>query len=1038
MKKLNLIIGLVMFISIFSCVSATDYYINNTGGSDSDAGTSPSVAWKSLDKVTDESLLDTFNAGDNIYFAREETFFEDDEKYFRVSQGDSTADITISSYGVGNLPVFGGTLNITCSYTEVLPNIWNCSTTNEPRRIWINETEIAEITNWDKVNVNNPWSYNATSDELYIYSNGQTPDNNTQIRGLNASVDATLIITNSKYLKVSNINFTSGYSASVALYNCTDMTFENNAFGYNSYQGFTTRGLELGDYPETTNIIVKNNIIDSGFNINNTVSGGTEDGINVGCGSFGNIFEYNFFKGWGHSAFYINCVTTPRIDNYEHGNANHILRYNNFTLYPDMEYGRGINLDGRRTLNNTIIYNYVYNTNTGNQINGVGTNFSYNIIDVVNNSPRKPTSSVGKGIDISTYCANCDASNITISHNTIMNTESAGLKINDYSYNISKNIVIKDNIFINCGANAEVSAEENTAIYITNTSVNNITILNNVIYNDNLEFGNIHYRGIRYNTTNPLTGTNNDTITDLFWENPYFINTYYPTNYYSNLNSTTGNYIGRYDGEYDFGNNLELYYNFDKDESTAYDFSNNDRDKTISGAEKTSCIYSNCFDYDGIDDIIDVKVINTHNKITYMAWVKNKGSNQGLNNNVALGRFYGAYSIGTSATTDCRWNIYLNSTNMAFASLGCNYDTWHNLAVTWNGFNYSYYLDGVVVKSEINESLILTQETSDWEIGSDGHSQVNFFFNGSIDEVMIFNKSLNPEEILDIYTNKSNRSSGFRDPIYYSLDAITTGHTTFNITLGNFQMLNFSDEHLQINPNVTINGTSSFLGYVNLTYLNSYINTSNNQFNLGTNNYSKVDGFYIKEVASSDGFYPSIYNAEGSQKNTSFDPLEFDLTTGWNIVTQIDDAERNFTYLADFLGDNVTLLSYFNANNQTYTSFVVGSTINQDFNISYHDSYYAYVTNNKTVNLNIVNLTYEPLNKTVYEGWNIMPNLNLTYSIRLVNATTKNITAMSYYNNSDKVYTSALSFFNINMDTIIPYLESFFLYSNVSARNWTR
>jgi len=76
---------------------ATDYYLHATDGNDDNLGTEPSQAWQSIEKVNSSS----FNSGDNIYFARSETFRG--ELLFN-SSGTAEQPITISAYGEGEKP----------------------------------------------------------------------------------------------------------------------------------------------------------------------------------------------------------------------------------------------------------------------------------------------------------------------------------------------------------------------------------------------------------------------------------------------------------------------------------------------------------------------------------------------------------------------------------------------------------------------------------------------------------------------------------------------------------------------------------------------------------------------------------------------------------------------------------------------------------------------------------------------------------------------------------------------------------------------
>jgi len=79
--------------------AGTNYYVDSVNGSDGNAGTSPSQAWKSLAPVNSR----TFQPGDVINFARGSTF---SGGLVINSSGTSGNPITFQAYGNGNKPIF--------------------------------------------------------------------------------------------------------------------------------------------------------------------------------------------------------------------------------------------------------------------------------------------------------------------------------------------------------------------------------------------------------------------------------------------------------------------------------------------------------------------------------------------------------------------------------------------------------------------------------------------------------------------------------------------------------------------------------------------------------------------------------------------------------------------------------------------------------------------------------------------------------------------------------------------------------------------
>jgi len=76
-------------------------------------------------------------------------------------------------------------------------------------------------------------------------------------------------------------------------------------------------------------------------------------------------------------------------------------------------------------------------------------------------------------------------------------------------------------------------------------------------------------------------------------------------------------------------------------------------------------------------------------------------------------------------------------------------DTWYHIAVTYDGSNFKMYVNGTQKASTPSEGIIQSNNEP-VSIGSDEGTIK--FFNGTIDEVMIFNKGLSSQEIGELYT----------------------------------------------------------------------------------------------------------------------------------------------------------------------------------------------------------------------------------------------------------------------------------------------
>ena len=99
---------------------------------------------------------------------------------------------------------------------------------------------------------------------------------------------------------------------------------------------------------------------------------------------------------------------------------------------------------------------------------------------------------------------------------------------------------------------------------------------------------------------------------------------------------------------------------------------------------------------------------------------------------------------------------------------------WYHVVGVYNGTDLVIFVNGV---EENREAFTGTLGTST-DVLTIGYQEQNsrYYFNGTIDEVMIFNRSLNSSEIQALYNNQSSGLQAFTD------DPALVGYWTFNDT----------------------------------------------------------------------------------------------------------------------------------------------------------------------------------------------------------------------------------------------------------------
>jgi len=162
------------------------------------------------------------------------------------------------------------------------------------------------------------------------------------------------------------------------------------------------------------------------------------------------------------------------------------------------------------------------------------------------------------------------------------------------------------------------------------------------------------------------------------------------------------------------------------------------------------------FEFDGEGDYVDLGEPTSldidFSQITLSAWIRADGS---VKDYGIVGKSTIWYLSFTSSD-DVRLRHVNVGDGLTGIDIGDPIDTsWHHVVGTYNGTNTSIYFDGVY-KGGGAATGTLGTSTSDVAIG-DLRVGYGYYFNGSIDDVMIFNRSLSAEEIKGLYANTSNK-----------------------------------------------------------------------------------------------------------------------------------------------------------------------------------------------------------------------------------------------------------------------------------------
>jgi len=207
-----------------------------------------------------------------------------------------------------------------------------------------------------------------------------------------------------------------------------------------------------------------------------------------------------------------------------------------------------------------------------------------------------------------------------------------------------------------------------------------------------------------------------------------------------------------------FSNIVGLWHFDEVSGTTAYDSSGNSNDGTFMGDPSwTSGKFGNALSFDGDGDYVLLPNSNTilnTNTFTIETWFKTSVNHPAYGGTegriVNLARDNAGYSAVALYVEENNVAVcYRNTTAFKHLKHAVNYydDVWHHIAVTYNNATYRLYYDGVEV--ELIDDTFYGFGTSAAYLGTYNGSER--FFNGTIDEVRIWNRALTDIEIGDNY-----------------------------------------------------------------------------------------------------------------------------------------------------------------------------------------------------------------------------------------------------------------------------------------------
>jgi len=231
---------------------------------------------------------------------------------------------------------------------------------------------------------------------------------------------------------------------------------------------------------------------------------------------------------------------------------------------------------------------------------------------------------------------------------------------------------------------------------------------------------------------------------------------------------------------------------------------------------------------------------------TLSSWILVESGTNGERMIIAKGAFGDGYYEYRVSNVDTLQTWVNEFTPQSTTATGTNVDDnqWHHVVTTYNSTHVSIYLDGSL---EIATSVTGTITTNTGDLQISGRENNNFDFEGTIDEVTIWNRSLSQAQILEIYQGR-NRTGW---------DIITSEETrageywkaslTLNDGTEDSTTLNTSELYIRSTPshsNPIINSTANNTELSGLDGLN----TTDANLTVYNNSVVDPDGERIKHI----------------------------------------------------------------------------------------------------------------------------------------------------------------------------------------------
>ena len=221
----------------------------------------------------------------------------------------------------------------------------------------------------------------------------------------------------------------------------------------------------------------------------------------------------------------------------------------------------------------------------------------------------------------------------------------------------------------------------------------------------------------------------------------------------SDVTSAFLNFTGRAVASAFPTNDLLTYYDFEETSGVLIDRANGNNNGTVNGTTRSQGgIVGNSYHFNGFSDLINVTDdddLDLGANFTISVWIYHNASNPAYVFSKIVGEAKAYYMFATdTGSTFSTLMSESDDSDVTVVQVGTEVvNTWQHLVMLLNGSDSVIYIDGSEVGKSPYDGTLITHDT-DLLIG---FRSASTYFNGSIDELGMWNRSLSPSEISDLY-----------------------------------------------------------------------------------------------------------------------------------------------------------------------------------------------------------------------------------------------------------------------------------------------